>query len=197
MTTDDFVERLSAEWHSQTVYSGDLASKVRARQSRVRGYLLINLLTVAALGVLAVLFMFAAFYDGNALYGIAGAAFLLGLPVALFEFLDLQRTIRFQFDASPEGMLVLARSQAMTARRQLRSCRWSALLLAGASLAAWGLVRVGLADYRKVLIISLCWIIVAALSWIWQFRRDQRLVAEIDSYDSMLISLNEANRDFC
>lgn len=185
MTNDDFLAELRSDWKRQPIDVDGLAERVAARQRRVGLARAYNGFSAVGMATLVIAFGIAAIRSGQALYGVATLAFLLGAPAALFEMLDLRRASRLRYDASPAGLLRQARDQAVSARRQLRGCRIAALLLVGAGLAAWALVPAGLADRDTVLTITLVWAGTALVSWLWQYWRDRRLVAEIAGYDRL------------
>ena len=185
MTDDDFLDSLKAGWRSQSVEVRDLASRLEARRRRAGLVMAFNLLGLASLAVLMLGFAVMAARREDALVGVAALAFMLATPAALFELLDFRRMRRLRYEDNLPGVLRQARDQAMFARRQLRSCRIAALLLAGSGLAAWALVPAGLARFDTVVFITLVWAATALLSWLWQHWRDRRLVEEIAGYDRL------------
>ena len=191
MTNDDFLRTLRADWRRQSIDVSGLAARVDARRRRAGFVMAFNILGVAALVALMLGFAFVAIRHEDALFGVAAFAFLLAAPAALFEALDFHRTTQLRYDDSPTGVLRQARDQAMFARRQLRSARIAALLLIGASLAAWALVPAGLAHRATVVVITLGWAMAALLSWLWQHWRDRRLVEEIAGYDRLRTDLED------
>lgn len=190
MTNDDFLGRLRSDWRRQTIDVSDLAARVAARQRRAGLVTAGNALAIITMAILAFLFGSLAVREGDALFGVAAIAFLLAAPAVLFEALDFRRVSRLRYDESPAGVLRQARDQAGFARRQLRSARIAALLLIGAALAAWALVPAGLAQLDTVAIVTLGWAAAAALSWLWQYRRDRRLIEEIAGYDRLRADLS-------
>ena len=175
MTDDDFLDSLKAGWRSQSVEVRDLASRLEARRRRAGLVMAFNLLGLASLAVLMLGFAVMAARREDALFGVAALAFMLATPAALFELLDFRRMRRLRYEDNLPGVLRQARDQAMFARRQLRSCRIAALLLAGS----------GLARFDTVVFITLVWAATALLSWLWQHWRDRRLVEEIAGYDRL------------
>lgn len=195
MTNDDFLSQLRADWQCQTIDVDGLAARVEARRRRAGMVLAGNAITAVGMPILALAFGVAAIRLGDALFGVAALAFLLGTFASFFEMLEQRRAVRLRYDDSPAGLLRQARDQAVSARRRLRGCRIAALLLIGAGLAAWALVPAGLANRDTVLVISLVWAGTAMLSWAWQYWRDRSLVSEIAAYDAIQGDPAEAESD--
>ncbi len=193
MTNDDFLASLRADWRRQAINVSNLAARVEARRRRAGLVMACNIVGVAVLAAFALVFGYLAIRYADALYGVAGFAFLFAVPPTLFELLDFGRARRLRYDDSPAGVLRQARDQAIFARRQLRSARIAALLLTHAGFAAWALVLAGLAHRETVVPITLGWAAAAMLTWLWQHWRDGRLVTEIAGYDRLQGDLDDGD----
>jgi hypothetical protein len=189
MTNDDFLAGLRADWRRQPIDIGGLAARVERRRRRARLALLWHLVSLIAFLAFAVVFAIGFVRTGEALFGLAALAFAMAAPGGLFEILDARRTARVRYDDTPGGVLRQARDQAEAARVQLRGCRWAALLLAGAGLAAIALAWAGWAEADTALLIAVAWMGAAAVAWLWQLWRNRRLNREIARCAALLSEL--------
>ena len=189
MMHDDFLAELRADWRRPTV---DLERMRRLSERRRRLAVLYDLLSLAGtLGVapLALWFAWRAFSQADPITAVGAVALLVAAPLLVLEYVERRRERRIRYDDTPRGVLLQARDQARFAQRQLRGCRWTAIILGLAALAVLLIAWSGRASFEVAIPIAGSWGLAAALLWLWQMWRAARVAREARYCERLLSEL--------
>jgi hypothetical protein len=192
MSSDDFLDRLRADWRGPSVdleRMRRLTARRRRLQSLVRALTPLGALTCLLLGLWL---GWGAVTNGEAILAVGAAALLIAAPLLLIELAEARRASRIRYDDTPRGVLQQAYEQVRYARTALRGYRWSASILAVAAVLVLAIRLAGWSSDPAAFAIALTWIAVAALTWAVGVWRAGRLGREAQHCEQMLAELDAA-----
>jgi hypothetical protein len=193
MSDDIFLAELRADWTRATVDAADAERRMAWRRTGQRLRLLFGAICIGLYAAFALLFAIRASADGRETYWLAATAFALSVPTLLVEFVHSLREARVEYDETPIGLLLQARSHIAARRRSLWGCRIAAVILAGSVIGAIVLHALGRQTLRETATIGLTWGLTALGTWWWQARRGRRLAVQSARCERMLAEYRGAD----
>ncbi len=186
MSDDPFLDELRAEWRRHPVDPARLQQQAARWRWRGRLGLVAGALGILFYLVIAVLFSREALDGGPPVFGLAAIAFTIGLPPLISEFVYAWRDAHNEPEASPEGLLDLARRRIAAAHHALWGFRVAAIILGGTVAGLLLLFAIGRAGAGETLRLGLCWSLTALACWLWQAHRRRRLATEAEQCERLL-----------